>query len=216
MTFKKEMLSASRWTTSSTILRVILQYAQTMILARILTPSDFGHMAIIAALIAVVAIIADFGISNALIHFQTPSSDILSSLYWINMIISFLLMALFILIADPLASFYNTPELYIPLLLVSVIFPIGAIGNQFKVLAEKEFRFIKLICIEIFSAFSAFLTTIILAINGYGIYSLIAAIISSTNGIFRGNITNNKNSADDSFCFICAFGCGLPSRIHAY
>lgn len=181
MTFKRDMLSASRWTTSSTILRVILQYAQTMILARLLTPSDFGHMAIIAALIAIVGIIADFGISNALIHFQTPDSDILSSLYWINMIISFLLMTLFILIANPIASFYNTPELYIPLLLVSVIFPIGAIGNQFKVLAEKEFRFTKLIWIEVFSALSAFLTTIILATNGYGIYSIIAAIISSTS-----------------------------------
>lgn len=181
MTLKKELLSAGRWTTSATIFRLILLYAQTMILARLLTPSDFGNMAIIVAFTTMLGIVADFGISNALIHFPTPSQNTLSSLYWINFTIACLLAASFMLLANPIAKFYQTPELTTPLLLMALLLPIGAIGNQFKILAEKEFRFSRLIRIEILAALIAFAVAIILAFYGYGIYSLvIAAVISSS------------------------------------
>lgn len=175
------MLSAGRWTASSTAIRLLLQYTQMMVLARLLTPGDFGHMALIAALVAIAGIIADFGLSNALIHFETPSLDVLSSIYWTNIIISLLLFIVFVIIANPMAAFYNTPELSVPLALISVIFPINAIGNQFKVLAEKELRFITLTWIEILSAIVAFLLTLILAANDYGIYSLVAGVIASSS-----------------------------------
>lgn len=180
MTFKKELLSAGRWTTSATIFRLILLYAQTIILARLLTPSDFGNMAIIVAFTTILGIIADFGMSNAIIHFPTPNQSILSSLYWINFTIACLLAISFMLLANPIAKFYQAPELSTPLLIMSLLFPIGAIGNQFKILAEKEFRFSRLISIEIFTAVLAFSVAIILAFYGYGIYSLVIAAVTSS------------------------------------
>lgn len=180
MTLKKKVITASRWTSGFTAFRLIIQYAQIMILARLLAPSDFGSMAIIGSLIAVMGILADFGINSALIHFPTPSKATLSSLYWINLIFSIFVAITFIVLAHPLTSFFNIPEIAAPLLLMSAIFPISAIGNQFRILAEKELQFVGITLIDIASTSVAFLTAVIFAINEQGVYTFIAAAISST------------------------------------
>jgi len=107
MSLRSAAFSAGRWTTASLLLRAALQFAQTMILARILTPADFGLMAIIMAVYGVVSLFIDLGLSNALIHFPDRSRPLLSSLYWLNLGGAVLMMAALMLAAWPLAHVYR-------------------------------------------------------------------------------------------------------------
>lgn len=177
MSLRSAAFSAGRWTTASLLLRAALQFAQTMILARILTPADFGLMAIIMAVYGVVALLIDLGLSNALIHFPDRSRPLLSSLYWLNLGAAVLMMATLMLSAWPLARLYGQSELLPAMLLLSLAMPISASGQQFRVMAEKDLKFSRLAWIEVSAAVGGFIAALLVAMLEGGVYAFIVAIL---------------------------------------
>ena len=184
MTLKRHTFSAGRWTTVSALLRSGLQVLQMVILARLLAPADFGLMAIVVALLAVVGLLADFGVSRAIIYYDDITPSVLSSLYWLNVALA-AAVAVTIAAAAPLISaFYHQPALLPVLLATTPVIVLTALGQQFCVLAEKNFRFATLVQNEVLSGLSGFVVCIASAFAGAGIYalvsgSLVAAAIGS-------------------------------------
>lgn len=177
MTLRQSAFSAGRWTAASLLTRALLQIAQTVVLARLLAPADFGLMAIVGAVYAIVWLFIDFGLSNALIHFPQPSPAVLSTLYWLNMGAAVLMMLLFVGLAWPFALLYHQPSLTPAMLMMSLVMPLAALGQQFRVMAEKELRFATLAVIEVVAAVCGFLAALLVGFLGGGVYSLIAAIL---------------------------------------
>lgn len=178
MTLKQQIFSAGRWTTASALIRSGLQIFQVVILARLLSPADFGLMAVTASLLAVIAIFTDFGLSQAIIHYATISESALNSLFWLSLTASIILSILFAIISPWLANLFRMNDLAPVLIATSPIFLLSAIGQQFRTLAEKEFRFSVLAQNEITSVLFAFLIAIAVALYGGGVYSLVAAALS--------------------------------------
>src|SRR5690606_14126070 len=141
VSLKQQVLSAGRWTTTSTVLCSGLHLAQTVVLARLLAPADFGLMAAAGAVLAVVGLFSDFGLSRALVHFALSPAPVLSSLFWLYRVVAIALMLAIIAAAPTIAALYQEPALVPVLAAISVVFPIAASCQQFKALAEKEFRF---------------------------------------------------------------------------
>lgn len=156
-----------------------LQVAQVVFLARILEPSDFGLMAVVSAIVAVLALFVDMGLSRALIHFDSVSRHALSSLYWINMMMAVAFMVLLAAAAPAIASFYREASLVGVLQVASLVFPFTALGQQFRALAEKELRFAELAQMEMVSAFGGFATALLIALFGGGVYSLVVGTVSA-------------------------------------
>jgi len=179
MTLKREAYSAGRWTAASLLLRLVLQIAQTAILARLLVPADFGLMAIAGAIYVIAAIFVDLGFSNALIHFDDPSPTALSTLYWLNLGSSFLMMGIFTMLAWPIAAIYQEPRLLPVILLMSLAMPLSAAGQLFLVLAQKRLLFYKLSKIETISTIVGFALGVLTALLGAGVYSLIAVTLAA-------------------------------------
>lgn len=177
MNLRLSTFSAVRWTAGSTILRALLQIAQIVVLARLLSPGDFGLMAIVSAIYVVVNMFVDMGISSALIHFPKPPASTLSTLFWLNLGVAILLSLLLACIAFPLSSLYSEPQLFQLILLMSLALPISAMGLQFRVIAEKELRFSVLAPIEITAALVSFATAIFIAVTGGGVYALAIPIL---------------------------------------
>jgi O-antigen/teichoic acid export membrane protein len=196
--------SASRWTTASALFRVILQFAQTMMLARLLAPSDFGLMALVGAAVVVVNLVSGLGLGTALIHFPNPGPIVLSTLYWLNLGAAILLMMLFAISSWPLAALYEQPDLIPVVLLLSLSIPISALGQQFKTLAEKELRFSTLARIETGSALLGFIAAIAMASQGSGVYALVAALLvtAASNSIFACLYLTEGHSPRLHFCAV--------------
>lgn len=180
MSLRSAAFSAGRWTTASLLLRAALQFAQTMILARILTPADFGLMAIVMAVYGVVSLFIDLGLSNALIHFPDRSRPVLSSLYWLNLGGAVLMMLALMLAAWPLAHLYGQSELLPAMLLLSLAMPISASGQQFRVMAEKDLKFSRLAWIEVTAAVAGFIAALLMATLQGGVYVFIVAILATS------------------------------------
>lgn len=177
MSLKIEALNSVRWTTFSSAVNAMLQLIQLMILARYLSIHDFGLLAILMIVINFSQLFVDFGFSQAIIHKKNITNTQLSTLYWLNILLSFFIFIILFLVAPFIANFYKEQELYLYIIIISSSLVIQAFGQQFKALFQKELQFNTLAKIDIFAAIISFITAVLLAINGFGIYALIFPVL---------------------------------------
>jgi O-antigen/teichoic acid export membrane protein len=178
LTLKHKTFSAIRWTTLAMVGRAVLQFLQIAILARLLSPTDFGLMALVMAVVVFAHIFTDMGVSNAIIHHQQLSQEELSSLYWLNVASGAVMMLLVMLVSPFIADFYNAPALRPLLLMVGSFFLISAFGQQLRVIAEKELRFSALAKIELISALAGFTVAVLWAWQAPSVLALIAGLMT--------------------------------------
>ena len=93
------------------VAQVLLQSISTVVLARLLTPTDFGLVAMVTAVTAIAAGFADLGLTEATIQRKEISHNQVSTLFWINVAIGLLLTLLTSAMAPVLAKFYREPRL---------------------------------------------------------------------------------------------------------
>lgn len=191
MTLKQKAISGVKWTTISSMTVMIVQILQISILARYLTSSDFGLMAMVMVVIGFSKIFSDMGISNAIIYKQNSTDRQLSSLYWLNIFSGIVLFLIVSSISPLVAKFYNEPKLTELLIVLSLTFIIIAIGNQYRILFQKELQFNLMAKIEIAASISALIVATVSAVTGLGVYALVyatltSASVSSTFYLFKG------------------------------
>ena len=178
MNLKKQAVNGVKWTSISSMIVAILQILQVSILARLLSPSDFGLMAIVMVVIGFTRIFSDMGISNAIIHHQDTSHNQLSSLYWLNIASGGTMFVILVALSPIIANFYNQPELIRLLILLASSFIILAIGNQHRILFQKELNFKFIAKVEITSSVLSFIIAVTSALTGQGVYSLAYAMLT--------------------------------------
>lgn len=172
MSLRLQAISGVRWTTASSIGRAGLQFAQVIILTRILSPSDFGLVALAISIVAFLQIFADAGISNAIIHHQEISTEQISSLYWFNVTSSATLAVLLALISPLLSAWFGQPDLMPLLLLAAATLAVTSLAQQLKIQAQKRLDFQSLAKVELISAMFGFCSAVVLAWHGAGAQSL--------------------------------------------
>lgn len=179
MSLKRKAFNSGKWTSISMIVVTLLQLSQLAVLTRFLAPEDFGLMAIITVFIAFSAAFQDMGISNAIIQRQDITHIQLSSLYWLNIVAGIVLFFVVAALAPFVAWFYNEPQITQLMLLVALTFPINAVGNQYRVLCQKYFNFKTMESINMLTACLGFIVAVSLAINDFGVITLVLASLVS-------------------------------------
>lgn len=182
MTIKQRAFSAVRWTAFVTIARIVLQTLQLVVLARLISPQDFGLMAMVLSVTAFIQLFSDLGVSNSIIHARQISQEALSTLYWLNVVIGGLLSGLIWISSPSIAAFYSEPHLATPLSLAGLSFFLLAIGQQVKVLAEKRLDFQVIAIVELASVIVSTILTIVAAYEGAGVYALVIGVLSLSGG----------------------------------
>ena len=176
---RSQAISGVRWISLASAVRIAAQFAQVAILARILSPSDFGNMAVVIAFTTIAQIFADMGVSNALFSRGEIAAHRLSSLYWLN-VAAGAGVALLLAAAGPAAaSFYSEPALQPLLAMAALYLFVNATCQQLRVLAEKDLRFRLLAAIEIAASLVGLAVAVLLALRGAGVYSLMEGLLAS-------------------------------------
>lgn len=177
MDVKKEAIRGVKWTSISTIVLASSAILKVSILARFLDKADFGLMALITFILGLMMLFMDMGISTAILHKQNISKNEYSSLYWLSLALSIVLFIGISLSSPLLASFYNEPELSILIPMASFNIVLSSLGRQFKTIEEKKLHFKSISYIDITSTLISLIAAIILAIEGFGVYSLVYSSI---------------------------------------
>lgn len=180
MSLKKQAMSGAKWTTTSTSVISVIDFARVAVLARLLNSTDFGLMSMISVVIGFSQSFVDMGISNAIIHRQDVTRDQLSSLYWLNIFAGIIVFCLVMAISSLIETFYNEPRLKSLIPWAALNFLIIPIGQQFQILLQKELRFERLAKIEMLSAIASMAVAIVAARQGYGVFALIWGTLTNT------------------------------------
>lgn len=155
-----------------------VQFTQLAILARFLDPTDFGLMAVMMVVVGFSQAFQDMGISNAIIQRKNITHTQLSSLYWLN-IASGIVLAMVVLVISPLvAEFYDEPKITELMIILSSVFILVAIGNQYRVLCQKELDFRTMETINVIAAIASLAVSIMLAVKGFGVITLVVAMLT--------------------------------------
>jgi len=161
-------------------MRVFLQLAQVAILARILSPSDYGLMAIVSVVLGFAGLFADLGVNSAYVQRQEITQEQRSSLFWLNVLVSGGMTMLVVALSPLFARFFGDPRLSTLIMLSASVFVLSALGQQLRMSAEKRLDFRPVVLLEIVAATIAFATAVVGALSGWGVYSLIASGVVSS------------------------------------
>ena len=176
---RKETVKGVAWSGIDKIANGGILFIANIILARLLSPKDFGLLAIIAIFIQVSQTFIDSGFTNALIQKKDRSQTDYSTVFFFNLAISIGFYVVLFFCAPFIANFFDNDKLTSLTRVVGLNLIIGALVSVHKTRLTIELRFkIQAIISLISSIISAFVA-IWLAYHGYGVWSLVALSIVS-------------------------------------
>ena len=152
-----------------------VQVVSTFVLARILQPADFGLAAMAATVTGLLGIVGDGGISTAVIQRKELKHEDLSSAFWLNAGVGFVLMAAAWVVAWPTALFYEQPALFAVLLAAGLAFPLGAFVNLQSAILARRLEFRKQATLQVLGMLATAAAGILMAVLGAGYWALILA-----------------------------------------
>lgn len=174
-------LKGVKWTALNSVLKAVIQLARVIILTKLLSPRDYGIMAMVLVVTSFSRLFLDVGISSAIIYKKNIPDKELTSLYWINVFFGIFVFVVVFSLRD-IFSFYifNEKSLSEILKIVAFVFILNGFATQFKALLRKFLKFQVLAIINITSLSIGFIVTLILAFRGFGVYSLVIGYITES------------------------------------
>lgn len=162
------------WTAIQKYATTIVSFVAGIILARLLTPYDYGCIGMLAIFITISETLVDAGFGTALIQKKNPTQTDYSTVFLWNLGVAFVLYAILFVTAPWIAHFYNIDELCLILRVQGTIIIIHAFSiiqvNQLK----KKLKFKPWSIITLVSQIIALLVAIIMAYQGFGVWALVA------------------------------------------
>lgn len=172
-TLKQKAVTGGLWNFIENGASQLLAFVATIILARILTPHDFGLIGMTVVITALAQVLIDSGFSQALIRKHICSVSDYNTVFYLNVGIG-LFLYLFIFVISPLfAQFYGVTELTQIIRVISLSIPLNSLTLIHKTIFLKNYELKKHSIISIISVTIAFVFAIVLAKNGFGVWSLV-------------------------------------------
>ncbi|WP_243075662.1 lipopolysaccharide biosynthesis protein [Microbacterium sp. SS28] len=162
------------------VIRIVVQLGGIMILARLLTPTDYGLLAMVTAIIGVGELIRDFGLSSAAIQARTLSRGQKNNLFWINASMGATLMLLTISASWLIAAFYGDDRLQPIAAALSVTFLLNGLSTQFRADMSRNLRFGRLVVVETSAQALGLAVGLAMAFAGTGYWALVGQQIGQT------------------------------------
>jgi polysaccharide transporter, PST family len=136
---------------SGQITRMVLQIGSTAIMSRLLTPGDFGLVAMAATVTAFVGIFTDMGLSGATIQKREITQNSVSTLFWLNLVVGLVLLGVTVALAPLAASFYDEPRIGPLVMWLGLSMPLAAAAAQHSALLSRAMRWIPIQVIGVLS-----------------------------------------------------------------
>jgi len=180
---KDRTISSAFVTTIAQGAQFVLTLGSTMVLARLLSPQDFGLVAMVMTVTGFLRIFKDAGLSTATVQQHEITQGQVSNLFWINVALSGAITLIVAAAAPLVAWFYREPKLVSITLLLSITFLLTGLTVQHLALLSRQMRFKDIAVIQVGSLLVGSVVGIAMAWLKYGYWSLVgtqlAAAISS-------------------------------------
>ena len=181
-------------------LKFFLSIAATSVMARLLTPEDYGLIGMVAFVTGFVAMYKDLGLSAATVQRTEISAEQISTLFWVNIALSLAITVVTIAIAPLVAWFFGEPRLTWITVVTASGFLISGLAVQHEALLRRQMRFFALAVIGLASVIVGYVVGIYMAWRGFSYWALVASqlAVAATSTIL--------------ILAVCQWTPGLPQR----
>ena len=184
---RKSVGSGILYTALSRYSNVLISILITAVLARLLTPEEFGVIAIVMVFISFFQLLSNFGLGPAIIQNKELTKSDIQSLFTFSILVGLVLSLLFYLAAPAISAFYNEPKLNEIAKLLSLAILFFSINVVPQSLNYKELRFKQVGIISVIVQIVTGTIAIYFALRGYSYYALVIKSICDGLLIFIGN-----------------------------
>jgi PST family polysaccharide transporter len=157
-----------------------LQIVATIVLARLLTPSDFGVVAMVTTFSMLLSNVGQVGFPEAVLQRDEMNDHLASNIFWINVGIGVVLTIAFAAAGSLLARFYNEPLVAHVAVGASLSIFFSSIAVMHLALLQRALRFFDVSVITILSRLVSVGLSIILALAGWGYWALVVGSVVAT------------------------------------
>jgi len=159
-------------------LNFALRVAFMVTLARLLSPRDFGLVAMATVITGIYGLFSTAGLSSATVQKASITDEQISTLFWINVLVGLALAAVSLVSAPVIAMFYEEPRLLPITAALAAGFVFTGLGVQHIALLQRSLRYFAIVSIETLSQLVSTTVGIGLALAGCGYWALIAASLA--------------------------------------
>ena len=177
---KVKFLSSITWSLLGQIIYLVIGFITNIILARLLSPVEFGKIGIIMFFIIIAKVISESGLAGALVRRNDLDENDYSTVFIFNFLISLILVIILIIFSGFISNFYNDTELKLILITSSFVIIVNAFKITQNVKLIKNMQFGRKAVYEISSVLLSSLLGIVLALSNYGVWSIVYMQLSNS------------------------------------
>jgi teichuronic acid exporter len=224
MSVKAEVLNALRWSAAGRVAGQLGSWAITIYVIRILNPADYGLMGMASILIPFAALLNELGMIPALIQSRLVDEQLIRQLFGFVITSTLLIFCLLFLAAPALSAFFGEPRLTPLTRVLAAAMVIGAVAAVPNALLERDLQFKGISLVEFSSMMVGSVATLFLAIEAFGVWSLVIGQVVSTTANTIGILVVSRFRLAPIFGWsrlgsIFAFGANITGQRflwHAY
>ncbi len=176
---KQKTVKGVSWSFVEQILTRGVNFVIGIVLARLLSPTDYGLVGMLGIFLAISQLFIDGGLTSALIRTKEPSEEDFSTVYIINLVLSLFFYAILFLGAPYVALFYEQPLLKPLMRYVALTLVIGSLASVQGTLLTIRVDFKTKTVISLLSSILSGVAGIVCAYRGMGVWALVVQSISS-------------------------------------
>ena len=171
---KSSVISGVFWKVMERIGAQLVTFGVTIVLARILSPEDYGQISLVMIFINIANVFAESGFGSALVQKKDVDDTDFTSVFCFGIFFSMLLYFLLFFTAPMIGSFYNQKSLVPVLRVLALRLPLAAINTVQKAYVSRKMIFKKFFYATLGGTLGSAGVGIVMAYKGYGIWALVA------------------------------------------
>lgn len=171
---KKKVLINLIWRFAERAGAQIVSFIVSIILARLLSPSDYGTIALVNVFVAVLNVFVDSGLGSALIQKKDADNLDFSTVFFTNVVFCTALYVAIYFCAPLIAAFYEDESLIVLTRVLSLTVVISGVRNVQQAYVSKNFMFKKFFFATLIGTIGSAIVGIWMAYSGYGVWALVA------------------------------------------
>lgn len=210
MTLKRKAIDGLVWSFIENFLKQLVLFSIGIVLARLLSPEEFGLIGISTIFITLSKTFIDGGFSQALIRKQDCTDEDYSTVFYINLCMGSFLALILYLSAGLISQFFKQPPVLEIIEVLSVLLLINALTIIQRTQMIKKINFKMQAKISVTSELTGGVLAIGMALSGWGVWSLVLKQITTHSietfllwlqGNWRPKLTFSKSSFTELFGF---------------
>jgi PST family polysaccharide transporter len=157
------------------IIKFVVALFATAVMARLLSPNDYGLIGMVAVITLYISMFKDMGLSLATVQKAEITDEQISTLFWINVGLSVIITLFTIAIAPLIAWLYHEPRLTAISIVTTIGFLLGGLSVQHEALLKRQMRFSALGIIGFTAMVMGYVVGITMGWHGYGYWALVGS-----------------------------------------